>query len=179
MAGPYYAYIFGRDTSYLEWLRRFNGEQLLRPIAFQALLAMDRGDTAAVRRIAAGFPRGDTAKARASGPIGQLSAYVEAQILTELGDLRGALATYEGMSTHRYSVFGMPDPRWPLYTRSFLARGKLYEAVGERDKAIEAYERFLAIWKNADPRLEPQRREAREAVARLRDAPAATLKKSA
>jgi len=118
-------------------------------------------------------------KARALGPATNLGPYIEAEVLTELGDLRGALATYEAISPARYSVFGLPDPRWPLYTRSFLARAKLYEELGERDKAETAYQRFLDMWKDADPRLEPQLQEARDGLSRLRDAPAATLKKSA
>ena len=29
--------------------------------------------------------------------------------------------------------------------------GKVYQAAGQTDKAIEQYETFLMIWKNADP----------------------------
>ena len=54
--------------------------------------------------------------------------------------------------------------------RSFLARGQLYEQLGERQKAAAAYERFVALWRDADPALQPQVRRAREALARVRDA---------
>jgi len=29
--------------------------------------------------------------------------------------------------------------------------GKIYEQEGQKDKAIEHYEKFLDLWKNADP----------------------------
>ena len=178
MMMPYYAYVLLKDTSYATYLQKWNGEALLKPLSMQALAAFNRGDTANARRLAAQFPRGDSIKARALGPASNLGPYIEAELLTELGDLRGAIATYEGISTSRYSIFGLPDPRWPLHSRSFLARAKLYEEIGERDKAIASYERFLELWKNADPRLDPQLKEARDGLLRLRDASAATLKKS-
>jgi tetratricopeptide (TPR) repeat protein len=63
---------------------------------------------------------------------------------------------------------GQNDPSWPLWPRSFLARGRLYEELGERERAAESYERFLSMWQDADPALEPQKREAREGLERVR-----------
>ena len=33
--------------------------------------------------------------------------------------------------------------------------GALYEEMGERDKAVEYYSRFVELWKDADPELQP------------------------
>ncbi|HEY0930559.1 MAG TPA: hypothetical protein VGE27_11625, partial [Gemmatimonas sp.] len=62
------------------------------------------------------------------------------------------------------------DITWAVYVRQFALRGKLYEQLGDKTKAVEAYERFLALWQEAEDPLQPQLREAREAIARLRDA---------
>ena len=37
------------------------------------------------------------------------------------------------------------------YARSFYELGKIYEQKGWKGKAIENYEKFLDLWKNADP----------------------------
>ncbi|HET7692118.1 MAG TPA: adenylate/guanylate cyclase domain-containing protein [Gemmatimonadota bacterium] len=45
--------------------------------------------------------------------------------------------------------------------------GGLYEKVGRREDAIEAYGWVLLAWEEADPRLQPRVSEARQAIARL------------
>jgi class 3 adenylate cyclase len=45
--------------------------------------------------------------------------------------------------------------------------GQAYESAGEREKAREAYELFVAAWKNADPVLQPRVEAARQALLRL------------
>jgi hypothetical protein len=52
--------------------------------------------------------------------------------------------------------------------RSFAERGALYQQLGERDKAIEYYERFIAAWEKADPKLQPLVERARQAVQAIR-----------
>jgi tetratricopeptide (TPR) repeat protein len=47
--------------------------------------------------------------------------------------------------------------------------GELYEAKGDKAKAQSHYLKFLEIWKNADPELQPKVAEVRARVARLRD----------
>ena len=167
---PYYAYVLGRDTSYLAPLKRAAGDGVSAPPVYQALAAMERGDTARAEKIAAQFARGDTTKARPTGSQGLLDSFVEAEILTILGDNRGAVATYEAIDPSRFIRQGFSDPRWPLYARSFLARGQLYERLGEKAKAEAAYTHFLELWKEADPKLQPQLQRAREGLARLKDA---------
>jgi len=45
--------------------------------------------------------------------------------------------------------------------------GELYEARGDRAKAIDSYAHFVELWKDADPELEPIVRDARARMARL------------
>ena len=47
--------------------------------------------------------------------------------------------------------------------------GELYEAKGDRQKAIAHYTTFIDLWKNADPDLRPSVDVARRKVARLSD----------
>jgi tetratricopeptide (TPR) repeat protein/tRNA A-37 threonylcarbamoyl transferase component Bud32 len=41
-----------------------------------------------------------------------------------------------------------------IYTRSFYMLGKIHEELDDNNQAIENYEKFLDIWKNADPGLD-------------------------
>jgi len=46
--------------------------------------------------------------------------------------------------------------------------GDLYEAKGDNTKALDAYERFVDLWKNADQELQPTVRDVRARIERLR-----------
>ncbi len=45
--------------------------------------------------------------------------------------------------------------------------GELYEAAGDREKAVEYYDRFVELWRDADPELQPRVRDVRQRIARL------------
>lgn len=62
----------------------------------------------------------------------------------------------------RYGRVMAPDP-W-----MGLAMGRLYEAVEDREAAIDAYSWVTLAWERADPELQPRVAEARQAIARLR-----------
>ena len=47
--------------------------------------------------------------------------------------------------------------------------GELYEAKGDYSKAAAYYQKFVDLWKNADPELQPQVTEIRQRLARLAD----------
>jgi tetratricopeptide (TPR) repeat protein len=51
--------------------------------------------------------------------------------------------------------------------------GELYEAKGDRSKAAEYYNRFVNLWRDADPALQPAVREVRQRLARLAQEPEA------
>ncbi len=62
----------------------------------------------------------------------------------------------------RYGRLLTPDPSMGL------RMGLLYEEVGDRQKALEAYAWVTQAWAGADPTLQPRVAEARQAIARLR-----------
>jgi hypothetical protein len=47
--------------------------------------------------------------------------------------------------------------------------GELYEARNDRDNALSHYLKFVDLWKNADPELQPRVAEVRARIARLKD----------
>jgi tetratricopeptide (TPR) repeat protein len=51
----------------------------------------------------------------------------------------------------------------PTYKRL----GELYETKGNAAKAVENYEKFVELWKDADPELQPQVKAAREKISKL------------
>ena len=65
------------------------------------------------------------------------------------GDLENAKKAYENISLSTTGRNGFGD----VYAKSFCMLGKIYEEMGWKGKAIENYEKFLEIWKNADPGL--------------------------
>jgi tetratricopeptide (TPR) repeat protein len=79
----------------------------------------------------------------------------------ELGRFREAERVYQ---TFRYPPDG-PISIDPLAHREL---GKVYEALGEYDKAREAYEYFLEYWRDADSEVQPMVEEARQAIIRLK-----------
>jgi hypothetical protein len=56
----------------------------------------------------------------------------------------------------------------PLFLAGVLKRlGELYEAHGDAAKAHDVYSRFVELWKNADPELQPKVTEVRRRLAHL------------
>ena len=51
--------------------------------------------------------------------------------------------------------------------RAYRRLGELYEAKGDAKRAIQRYSDFVALWKNADPALQPLVKDVRERIARL------------
>ncbi len=86
-----------------------------------------------------------------------------ARVARARGDLAGAIAAY------RRLLSTGPDAKWMsvLEPRYVLELARLLEQTGDKRNALGEYERFLSLWKRADPEL-PELDEARRAVARLR-----------
>jgi tetratricopeptide (TPR) repeat protein len=167
---PYIAYLLTRDTTYVAVYQRWVGNP---PNALQALVALETGDSARAQALAREFKRADSSQLIA--PQHDIFApFVEAEVLERLGDVPGALAIYESLDPRRYNVVGV-DPRWPLYVRSFLWRGQLYERIGDRGRAEASYTQFLEAWREADPTLQRQVQYARDRIRRLHDTPEAVL----
>ena len=53
---------------------------------------------------------------------------------------------------------------------SYKRLGELYEAKGNSAKAVANYEKFVDLWKDAEPALQPSVREVRARLDRLRPA---------
>ena|GEM_PF-1780123 len=93
--------------------------------------------------------------------IGYQAVFHDALAMTylELGELDKAQEQYEkivSLTEGRLS-FGI------IYAKSFYWLGQIYELKGWRGKAIEQYETFLDLWRDADPGFD----EVEDARARL------------
>jgi tRNA A-37 threonylcarbamoyl transferase component Bud32/tetratricopeptide (TPR) repeat protein len=93
---------------------------------------------------------------RAQQSTRDVHRYLLATLLEGRGDETEALRTYE-------SLFWSP---W-LEALGYERAGQLHERRGESQAAVGDYERFLALWEDADPQLQPQVEQARAALRRL------------
>ncbi|HEX7122860.1 MAG TPA: hypothetical protein VF178_10860 [Gemmatimonadaceae bacterium] len=73
----------------------------------------------------------------------------------------------------------MTEPSPPSFALDDRARflagahkrlGELYEAKGDRERAMSHYAAFIDLWKNADPDLQPLVKQARDRLAALQRA---------
>jgi tetratricopeptide (TPR) repeat protein len=67
----------------------------------------------------------------------------------EKGDFEKAREAYESIGKMTYGRKNYGD----IYAKSFYMLGKIYEKLGKKGEARKNYERFLDLWKNADPGL--------------------------
>jgi tetratricopeptide (TPR) repeat protein len=81
------------------------------------------------------------------------------------GEADSAIVYYAAYSASRDPLRLMFDP----YFRASIEKrlGELYEAKGDRAKAIEHLTRFVKLWRRADPELQPAVRDAQQRIARL------------
>jgi tetratricopeptide (TPR) repeat protein len=77
-----------------------------------------------------------------------------------------ALALYQRAAESPRDLLSIYDQQWGL-AQSYHRLGELYEDKGNTQKALDYYGRFVALWKEADPELQPQVREVKERMARL------------
>jgi tetratricopeptide (TPR) repeat protein len=92
--------------------------------------------------------------------------YQEGLAWEALGQPDSAIAAYQvalgvedDLGTFAVDAYALPQVRRQL--------GALYEARGERARAVEQYTAFLDLWRGADPELQPQVREVKERLAGL------------
>jgi serine/threonine protein kinase/Tfp pilus assembly protein PilF len=87
-----------------------------------------------------------------------------ASVQYKAGNSDKAQETYEriiSLTTGRY-YYG------DIYARSFYMLGKIYEGKGWEGKAIDHYEKFLELWKDADPGI-PEVEDARLRLSGLKN----------
>ncbi|HUR93481.1 MAG TPA: protein kinase [Gemmatimonadales bacterium] len=88
-----------------------------------------------------------------------------ARLAERAGHTDSALALYDRIVTLPAYRRLLIDPF--QVPQSLKRSGELYEAKGDRAKAAERYRRFVDLWKDADPELQPGVREVRLRLARL------------
>lgn len=170
---PYMAFLATHDKTFADVAKSWSPSTAAAPYPeLDALIALARGDTAKAVQAVATFPSADSIGRGVIGMAG-LRVYARAEAAAGIGDARKAVALYEAVDPSRFADINVGEPGYAMYVRSFLARARLYEQLGETDKAIKAYEEFATRWKDADAPLQGQVREARSAAARLRDNPKA------
>ncbi|MFB3133017.1 MAG: tetratricopeptide repeat protein, partial [Rhodothermales bacterium] len=117
----------------------------------EALVALDEAWLQPTWRQAGSSPIYDQVFAR----------YARAEILYAEGRYEEALPWYtslhDGLKTGGEGYLGP----------SYLRRAEIYEHLGETDKAITYYTRFIELWQDADPELQPQVEQARQRLNRL------------
>ena len=123
--------------------------------ASRAFLALARGDSAEALRLFDALP--DTACFGAC----VIDDLVHVQLLAARGRYTDARARLE-----RPPV-GFSPGMLPIEVLRGLERGRVYERLGDREKAIAGYSLVVEAWRNADPELKAYVDEARAALVRL------------
>jgi tetratricopeptide (TPR) repeat protein len=99
-------------------------------------------------------------------PNDKRADYIEslAKAYAASADIDKAQAEFEKITSTIVNRYSYGD----IYARSFYELGKIYEQKDWKGKAIEQYEKFLDLWKNADPGL-PEVEDARKRLEELKN----------
>ena len=116
-----------------------------------AYLILARGDTAAALRRFQALPHDVV--------WGALDRVTEGRILAKLGRTQDALNLLE-------RAFPL-ELAGPLLVLTNLERGALAEKLGQKERALIAYQSVADAWRHADPELAPYVAQARQGLARL------------
>ena len=117
--------------------------------------------------------------------------YLDAAHLFQAADTNGCEYCDLAQAGQAYDLAGKPDSAIAMFDKylnsgslervgvdaAFLAGthkrlGELYEAKGDRERALSHYMSFVELWKDADPQLQPKVAEVRAKIARLSKAEA-------
>lgn len=83
-----------------------------------------------------------------------LERFTRGELLRELGRPEEALGWYA-------NIGDATSFELPYMSAGHLRRAEIFEALGEMDRAAEQYAAFVALWRNADPALQPLVEQAR------------------
>jgi tetratricopeptide (TPR) repeat protein len=92
-------------------------------------------------------------------------AWEEGLAFERANESDSALAAYR-RAAERGSAWKPVGDQWGLGP-SLRRLGQLYEEKGDNQKALDYYGRFTALWKDADPVLQPTVREVKARMAKL------------
>jgi tetratricopeptide (TPR) repeat protein len=151
-------------------------QRLAAPELHQALgtIALARGDAQSALDE---FRRSDVAyDGLPSNECAPCIHFVIARAFDALGQPDSAIAEYQAYLAAPYfqKLLGGENGNIAFGDAMVLAGlhkrlGELYEAKGDRQKAAEHYVAFVALWKNADPELQPEVDDVRRRLTRLSD----------
>jgi tetratricopeptide (TPR) repeat protein len=181
IAGAYA--VAGRPDRARAVLAQYDSE--VRDTAVRRDLEPLRHSALAEIAIAEGRPRDAVNELRASdmradGPDNACAPCTYAA-LGRAFDLAGmadsAIVNFERFLSTPYAFRFMGDPiRFILpggdsrhLAGAYKRLGELYEAKGDKQKAASYYTKFVELWKNADPELQPKVTEVKKRLARLSD----------
>ncbi len=102
---------------------------------------------------------------REDGRCGACGYFQAGQAFDHLGETDSALVNYLASTTapSTFRTVQVDYAKAPAYHRI----GEIYEARGDHADAIEYYQKFVDLWKNADPELQPLVKDAKARIARL------------
>jgi len=89
-----------------------------------------------------------------------------AQALDLAGKTDESIAMFERMLNSTYP-YEFRDVDRSYLAGTYKRLGELYEQKGDKAKAASYYSKFIDLWKNADPELQPKVAEVRKCLAAL------------
>jgi tetratricopeptide (TPR) repeat protein len=144
-ASPYLmSYLTSRDTTILAHFLDYTERDTWS--SARAQLALARGDTARARALLAGHTEPGSVTTFAS-PEDFIETYAWADLESRLGEPSAALETYQRLDNAVRSFGPEGTEVTGLLIRSWAERGALYQRLGDRDKAIEMYQKFIDAWR--------------------------------
>lgn len=157
------AYLTSRDTVLLgRFLAQIDTTSSRTWRVMEGHLALERGDSIAARaRVDAHFRNRDEVELR--GDPGAVRLFGWADLLARLGELEAATEAFALFDTDVRELNSAP-----LNVRSWAERGALYEELGDQERAIEMYARFVRNWSEGDELVQPSVQEARNRLTELR-----------
>ena len=104
------------------------------------------------------------------GPVNDCAGCVDASVglaFDRANEPDSAIAHYQRYlnTPFAYRLFNDADQLGPIYRRL----GELYETKGDRGDAARYYEKFVNLWKNADPDLQPQVADVKRRLSDLQE----------
>ncbi|HKV75785.1 MAG TPA: protein kinase [Gemmatimonadales bacterium] len=105
-------------------------------------------------------------QARARGSCSNCAFFELGQSYDLLKQPDSALVEYARVIETPNNGQGTDDIAWNR-ARALRRLGELYEEKGNREKALDYYGQFTALWKDADPDMQPQVKEVKARMAKL------------